>query len=251
MKNFLFVFFAFAIIFCVFSCKKGPEPAKKQSKTIVVLIDYSESAKNARQDYADSFDKILSKTNPGDHLFVWKITELSEMESKPLIDENFPFPKNATNDFYKRQEIVKAQKIAIEKKENIKRKIQDILSLKEQLSMRTAILGSLQVAERVFKTDKKDKSVLIVLSDMVEDSSEYNFEKDALAQKRIDEIIIEETNKGRIPDLRGVKVYAVGARSNSRNQYYRIRDFWLKYFKDCGANLEKENYGSTLINFNE
>lgn len=234
----------------VFSCKKK-EPPKEQSKTVAVLVDNSESAKNARQDYTDLFNKILLKIGPGDHLFVWKITELSEMECRPLIDENFPCPETAANEFYQKQENVRTKKAIEEKTKQIKGKIEDFLSLREQLSMRTAILGSLQVAEMVFKTDKKDKLVLIILSDMIEDSSEYNFEKDVLTKKRIDEIVAAQKTRGRLPGLNGVKVYVVGAKSNNREQFYNIQNFWLRYFKECGADLSKENYGSALLNFNE
>ena len=232
------------------SCHKSESP-KEYSKTMVVLVDYSESARNARQGYMDSFKKVTSQIKTGDHIFVWKITELSEMESKPIIDEHFPFPPPAKNEFYRKQAIAKAEKDMRVRLEEIEKMMHALLDSEEQLSKRTAILGSLQVAERVFKTEKKNKAVLIIVSDMIEDSSEYNFEREKLSNRRITEIIALERNKRRLPDLNGVEGYVVGVKASDREKYYNIQNFWLRYFKECGAHLSKENYGSVLLNFNE
>jgi hypothetical protein len=89
------------------------------------------------------------------------------------------------------------------------------------------------------------------MSDMIEDSGEYNFEIENLTDKRIGDIISREKNRNLIPDLNGIKIYVVGALSKNLKQYYRVQNFWLRYFKECGANLIKDNYGSALINFNE
>jgi lysophospholipase L1-like esterase len=86
---------------------------------------------------------------------------------------------------------------------------------------------------------------------MIEDSSEYNFEKERLSDKRIAEIIAAERVKKRLPDLKGVKVYVTGAKAPTREQFYNIQNFWLRYFKECGAELPKENYGSALLSFDE
>jgi hypothetical protein len=43
----------------------------------------------------------------------------------------------------------------------------------------------------------------------------------------------------------------IGAKAPSREKYHTIQNFWLRYFKECGANLSKENYGSALLSFNE
>jgi hypothetical protein len=240
-KRFLFLILIF-IILSFSACKKAEQP-KEHSKTIFVLIDYSESVRDARQDYNDAFKKIIPKIKLGDHLFLWKITELSEMESKPLKDEDFPFPPPAKNEFYWKQAMAKAEKEMKAKLGEIERGMEALLNSEEQLSKRTAILGSLQVAEKVFKKDRKDKAVLIIMSDMIEDSSEYNFERERLSDKRISEIIGMEKSKKRLPDLSGVNVYVVGAKAPSREQFYNIQNFWLRYFKECGQRFQKITMG--------
>ncbi len=250
MKKWVITITVIAIILSLATCKK-PEPKKEYIKTVFVLIDYSESARNARQDYIDSFKKILSKIKLGDRLFIWKITDISEMEMKPLVDEDFPFPSPAKNEFYSKQAYAKAESEMKAKLQEIEKMMQALLSSEDQLSIRTSILGSLQVAERVFKNDKRDKAVLVIMSDMIEDSSEYNFEKEDLSQKRTDEIIARQKQRRRMPDLNGVNVYVGGARASAREQFYNIQNFWLRYFKECGADLSKERYGSALLSFNE
>ncbi len=250
MKNCIIVLALIFIILSFSACKKTEQP-QKPSKTIVVLIDYSESVKDARQDYSDAFKKILPKIKLGDYLFLWKITELSEMEPKPLIDEDFPIPLQGKNEYYTKRAIEEAEKEMKMKLDSIGKKVDIFLNSQEQLSKKTAILGSLQIAEKVFKKDRKDKALLVIMSDMIEDSSEYNFETEKLSDKRISEIIANEKRRGRLPDLNGVEVYVVGAKAPSREQFYNIQNFWLRYFKECGANLSKENYGSALLSFNE
>lgn len=92
---------------------------------------------------------------------------------------------------------------------------------------------------------------MVIMSDMIEDSSDYNFERERLSDKRIAEIIAREREKKRLSILNGVKVYVTGARASAREQFYNIQNFWLRYFKECGANLSKENYGSALLSFDE
>lgn len=250
MKNWIIILSAIATISTISACKKSEAP-KEQTKSVFVLVDYSESVKDARKDYIDAFRKIISEIKTGDHIFVWKITELSEMETKPLFDENFPFPPPAKNEFYWKQAMAKAEKEMKAKLNEIEKKMEALLNSEEQLSKRTAILGSLQIAERVFKKDRKDKRILVIMSDMIEDSSEYNFERERLSDKRTAEIIGIERSKKSLPDLSGVTVYVIGAKAQTREQFNNIQNFWLRYFKECGASLPKENYGSTLLGFNE
>ncbi|BCB96562.1 hypothetical protein JZK55_14840 [Dissulfurispira thermophila] len=246
----LITFFAIISMLGIISCKDA-KSQKSPNKTVLVLIDYSESVREARKDYIDAIKKVIPKVKLGDHLFVWKITRLSEMETKPLIDEDFPYPPPQKNDFYWKQAVTKAEREAKIRFDEIGKKIEGLLNSNSDFSRKTDILGSLQVAEKVFKKDKKDKAVLIIMSDMIEDSSEYNFERERLSDKRIGEIINHEKIKKRLPDLSGVNVYVVGAKAPTREQYQNIQNFWLRYFKECGANLPKENYGSALLIFNE
>ena len=88
---------------------------------------------------------------------------------------------------------------------------------------------------------------------MVEDSR-YNFERENLTDARIETMIAELKKKQLVPELSGVKVYVVGAcmkGAMANEKFNQIKKFWLRYFKETGASLSEENYGSALIGFKE
>jgi lysophospholipase L1-like esterase len=142
------------------------------------------------------------------------------------------------------------------KKEAILNKVKEVLFNETREVPSTKIMDALQLAERVFKTHKRDKKILVLFSDMVEESEYYNFKRENLTQKRIEQIISQEKAKGRLPDLSGVKVYVVGAAAGSyekmpSEKIFGLQNFWLRYFKECGADLAKERYGGPLLEFEE
>ncbi|MEW6652018.1 MAG: hypothetical protein AB1394_00965 [Bacteroidota bacterium] len=112
-------------------------------------------------------------------------------------------------------------------------------------------MSSLQVAERVFKSFPQPRKILVIFSDMIEDSRKYNFEKENLTKEKISKIIKSEKEKGQITDMKDVKVYVAGATHPNSEIYDMIKNFWFEYFKTCGANLESQNYGAALIRFDE
>ncbi|MCD6116125.1 hypothetical protein J7K93_03845, partial [bacterium] len=116
---------------------------------------------------------------------------------------------------------------------------------------KTEIMGALQTAERVFMSYDQHRKVLVIMSDMLEDSKLYRFTKENLTDTRITSIISAEEENKRIPDLKGVKVYVTGAIAGNSQKYFQVRNFWYKYMEKCGAVLSHENYGSNLIRFDE
>jgi len=244
------------------SCDKLKTEGKRSPhKTIVVLCDLSESTKSLRDVYLDSFKKVISPIGPGDVIVAAKITDASITEPEIPVKEAFPefVPLDKMGNPTDNPVLVKKAKEEADKK--IEAKKEDIIKVASHFLsakgddhkriLHTDIMSSLHVAEKVFKNYPRDKSVLVMLSDMIEDSSEYNFEKENLTDRRIEEIITREKTKNRIPDLRDVKVYVVAAGAGGSKKFFAVQNFWLRYFKECGANLSKENYGSALLNFNE
>jgi len=86
----------------------------------------------------------------------------------------------------------------------------------------------------------------------VEESSYYDFTKENLTASRIQAIIVAEKAEHRLPRLGGTHVYVIGASAGFYSRMppeavRKIQNFWLEYFKACGANLPVETYGSALI----
>lgn len=263
MKTPLFILICLFISISLVSCEKlQTEDKKALKKTVVVLCDLSESTRELKNLYLDSIKKVISSIGHGDVIVVAKITEASIAEADMPIKEVFPefvakdnMGNPTDNKFLVNQAKEEADKELSLKKEKIIKDARDLLIDNNVDShkkiIRTDILSSLHVAEKVFKNYNHNKLILVILSDMIEDSSEYNFEKENLTDMKIEEIIKKEKTKNKIPDIKGVKVYVVAAGSGNSERFFKIQNFWLRYFKECGATLFKENYGSALIQFNE
>jgi len=224
------------------------------AKVVCLLFDFSESTnfEKTRKIYADNFRAILSKINPGDEVTAATITEMSVAEPELIVKSAFEvFHPTSDNLFIKRAEQDDFENKIKAAKDSLCLAVDSALMNTTRKIMRTDIMSSLHVAERIFKASHRPKKILVIMSDMIEDSESYNFEKDDLSSQRIDQISEMEKQRGRTPDLTGVKIYAIGATAKSKEKFFRIRDFWLNYFHSCGADLANENYGSTLVGFEE
>ena len=253
----------FLIAINLTSCDKLRHKEKKpQNKTVVVLCDFSESTRNVGDVYLRSFKKAISSIGHGDVIITAKITDASITEPEIPVNEAFPefAPLDKMGNPTDNPLLVKKAKK--EADEGLERKKEDLVKIANYILfakrdnrkriLHTDIMSSLHVAEeKAFKNYNRDKAILVILSDMIEDSSEYNFEKENLKDRRIEEIIKREKTRNRMPDLKGVKVYVVAAGAGGSKRFFTIQNFWFRYFSECGANLSKENYGSVLMSCDE
>lgn len=234
------------------SCQKADNSSP--TKVVCLLFDFSESTnyQKTRKIYSDNFRAILSKINPGDEVAAATITEISVAEPELIVKSAFEvFRPTSDNLFIKKAEQDDFDNKVKATKDSLCSVVDSVLINSARKIMRTDIMSSLHVADRIFKSSHRPKKVLVIMSDMIEDSESYNFEKDDLSSQRIAQIIESEKQKKRAPDLAGVKVYAIGASAKSKEKFFRIRDFWLNYFQACGGDLANENYGATLVGFEE
>lgn len=229
----------------------------EKNKTVLVLFDLSESTAKyeIRKEYFEAFKRIVdirdlrndlkdSFIQPGDVLIADIISDNSVSGSTfPILKE---FPKFSQ---WSDNRLLYGNKLRREKEEILIR-AEDILFSPKKRIMFTDILSSLRIAERVFKRFNNDNNVLIILSDMKEESPEYNFARDNLNDSRITVINAKERSRG-LPDLKGVKVYIAGARADNKRHFQNIQKFWMSYFKACGAILKERNYGRGFIGMNE
>ncbi len=141
-----------------------------------------------------------------------------------------------------------------EKRDGLSKAIATLLSDRSRKINRTKILDAIQLADRVFRTYNRPKKVLVVFSDMIEESDHYNFQKQKLSDAESQQIIAAEQKAGRLPALSGVRVYVIGSSvsgPSSSERFESIERFWQAYFKATGADLSKERYGAALISFDE
>ncbi|MBK6915003.1 MAG: hypothetical protein IPH11_15580 [Ignavibacteriales bacterium] len=252
MKNIFQSLFILSLLF-LFSCD-GSDIPKNDSKVVCVLFDLSETTNTPaiRKNYLEKFKLILNSMNSGDAIEAALITEksLSELDLSINCDFTKIIPFTDT-DLAERIAKIQSDSIITLRKDSILAVADSILFKPNRKISKTEIIGSLQVAERVFKSFKQPRKILVVFSDMIEDSKDYNFEREILNSNRIRKIIDLEKQKHSLPDFNQVKVFVAGATHEDSRKYNQIKYFWFEYFKSCNANLEPQNYGAALINFNE
>jgi hypothetical protein len=260
MKTFLrsiiaiFLFFTLTVTACD---KLGLEEEKTTTKTVVILCDFSGSTKDVRPLYLETFTRVLQSINLGDAIVLAKITDASITEPEMPIQESFKaITRNpiTDNNLKKNKEEKQAKAQLEQKKNDMLAKAKETLiptGLPDKKILKTDIMSSLLVAEKVFSNFHRDKNVLLICSDMIEDSSRYNFEKAKLNDQKIQEIINKEKSEGRLPNLNGDNVYVIAAGKSNSDMFLAVQKFWLSYFNETGAQLPKEHYGSTLVSFEE
>lgn len=217
-------------------------------RVTVVLFDLSGStgAGAIRDQYIKDFTKVLDAVAAGG------IIAADIIDDNPLAHSSYPI-----NESFDRYDPLKENKLDYDRRIRAQRdavvKAAEAIVRKRPSGRRgTSVLDGLQLAERVFETFEGDRNLLVVFSDMIEQSRRYNFAGENLTAARIGQIIARERSAERLPDLRGVDVCVVGAGASqsgglSTEKILAIREFWLEYFKAAGASLPKERYGSALL----
>jgi hypothetical protein len=214
---------------------------KKDPRVITVFVDMSGSTNQARRTvYQNAFEKIYQNLQQGDRIIVGTITDRSYIDFKPAIDAEIPVQSIWVNRITFEQNLAKTKK-------DINDEMEKLLSLKRG-TPRTEIINSLNIADNIFHGEKRQK-ILILLSDMVQDSKEYNFDRAKITDEYIAGIIRERQKQNLIPRLNDVKVYVAGASAADSKKFNAIELFWSRYFAACGADFSSHRYGHSLIEF--
>jgi hypothetical protein len=214
---------------------------KKNPRAMVVFVDMSGSTNQARRTvYRHAFEKIYQNLQPGDRVLIGTITGRSFIDFKPVVDAEIPEQSIWVNRIAFEQNLAKAKK-------DLRNEMEKLLSLKRG-TPRTEIINSLNIADKIFHNEKRQK-ILVLLSDMVQDSKEYNFERVKITNAYISKIISDRKKQNLIPRLDNVKVYVAGASAKDTKRFQSIEKFWSRYFDACGADYSSQRYGHSLIEF--
>ena len=217
--------------------KSSPNP-----RLIVILVDMSASADQARRTVCkDAFEKVYRNLRNGDRLVVGTITSQSYIEFKPAVDEEIPKKTVWDNR-------LQYEKKLTDTKEKIRREVNKLLSQK-QGTLLTEILDSLNIADIIFHDEKERQKVLVILSDMIQDSKDYKFDKDKVTDEYINNVIRSRQRNKLVPNLANVKVYVAGASAADSHEFRAIQTFWARYFAESRADFSPHRYGHSLINF--
>lgn len=118
---------------------------------------------------------------------------------------------------------------------------------------RTLILDALTLSQQLIERDKDRKPVIVLLSDMLEDSAiaGFDFEKKAPTALDTEAIVKRQRARGLLPDLHGAQVYVVGAKAANSAHAEAVKAFWVRYLQEASAVIEPGMYGRSVINFAE
>lgn len=220
--------------------------APERVTMVLFEINASTNAEALKQQYLKDFAKVLDAVSDGGTLAG------DIIDDNPLAHSSFPI--NAT---FARYAPLKENKLDFdrrlkEKRDAVLKSAEVIVRKRRSNRPGTNVMEALQLAERVFAEYEGEQRLLVIFSDMIEQSRRYNFSAERLTEARIGQIIAKERSAGRLPDLQGVEVCVVGAGATqsgglSAEKLIAIRDFWLQYFEATGAKLPKKRYGSALL----
>jgi hypothetical protein len=214
---------------------------KETPRVIVILVDMSGSANRARSTvYREAFEKIYQSLSQGDRVMVGTITSRSYIDFKPAVDAEIP-----KNTIWVNR--IQFERNLTETRKKIRREVGRLLSRKRG-TQRTEILNSLNIADTIFHNEKRQK-ILVILSDMIQDSKEYNFTRVKITDSYINKLIRYRRKHNLIPNLTDVKVYVAGASGADPNKFRSVEKFWARYFAKSGADFSRHRYGHSLISF--
>lgn len=233
-------------------CSEVVGTTPRGGKVVMVLFDVSDTTldEGVRRAYLKDFRRIIDKVGPGDVM----VADL--ISADPLSTSSFPI-----NEEFPLFDPLSDNKLVYEKRvaglrEGVLDKAEKLLFANRGSVKLTKILDSLQLAGRVFETYKRDKRSLVIFSDMIEESDRYNFQRQPLTAKSINDIVQSERRAGRLPNIAAASVYVVGAAAgggpaSSSQRFTDIQNFWAAYFEAAGAVLPRARYGSSLLAFEE
>ncbi|HLJ88871.1 MAG TPA: hypothetical protein VKZ53_18780 [Candidatus Angelobacter sp.] len=199
-----------------------------------VLLDVSASRPPAMIAEGERFmDTIIDHMSFGDRLLVLEIYEKGVNEAKGDLDLLLIQPGESLS--LDEGEELKTARNAL--KEPVHLFFQ---RAQTRPVLHTDILTTLSIASEKIAEGKRNQ--LIVLSDMLQSSKEFEFEH--LLHMPPPDWITRRKQQGLMRPLYGACVIAIGADPSTREGVV-IRQFWQKYFEASNATLNEKNYRTT------
>jgi hypothetical protein len=234
-------------------CTRSSQAAVHQGTAVVVFVDFSDSVGGMdRTGFRRELEKqVLPWLQPGDSFLVAAIHDKTLTQFRPLVEAELP-PRPQFNGFFNNvikfnREAKETEARLSEVKESLRTQTAVALAKTSQARY-TDIFNSLLLAEKLFSAENRRK-VLILMSDMIEDSPPYAFDRMAWTATTTPKILSDLEGRRAIPDLKGVCVYVSGVSAPSAELATNISRFWEAYFQKAGADLHPSRYAHVLLHW--
>lgn len=254
-----------ALTFFLF-CSYGCETNTKSRLNCVCLIDYSGSlTEETLKSYAEIITNTVFKNlNEVDRLIVIPIDEGAKTQAIKIAYEDLStidFSK-ATDGFTHKQDSIKKRinNYVETKLIGLYDEIINQKKLRKQFTGKTDIISAMEqvltLLERPIKDDFLTKilnfisgktelvseNAIIIFSDMIQESTDFNFAQFPNDATRYDAVLENLIENKRIPDLKLCSIFVDGRTGKSNTQVENIKNFWATYFKNSGGILLSYDY---------
>ena len=227
--------------------------ATSPGTAVIIFLDFSGSVRsNERAQFRREIEtQIIPSLSAGDRLLIAAIHDKTLTKFRPLVQATLP----ATREFsgwrdnvlkYNRH-VKEVEAQVLDLKDKIRTEVADVLS-RRYASPYTDIFSSLLIAQKLFHNEARRK-ILVLMSDMIEDTPEYNFAKIAWSPSAIEKFLAELEGKALIAKLTGVCLYVSGASAKSAALAENIARFWEAYFRRTGADMHPSRYAHVLLHW--
>jgi len=227
--------------------------ATSPGTAVIIFLDFSGSIKSGeRALYQREIEtQILPSLSAGDRLLMAPIHDKTLTEFRPLVQVILPakpeFSGWRDNVLTYKRRVREVDAQVLDLKAKVKTEVADVLG-RRYSSPYTDIFSSLLIAQKLFHSEARRK-VLVLMSDMIEDTPEYNFEKIAWSPSAMERLLAELGTKALVPELPGVCVYVSGASAKSAALAENIARFWEAYFRRTGADMHPSRYAHVLLHW--
>lgn len=176
-------------------------------------------------------EEVLKIMSEGDVIIIMPI-DMGSLTKSEIIAE-YKMPDNlGPSGIFKNSEI-----------DNFKKQYAEVFDKLEKrggnLKEGTSITGLMKSVADLCKYNSEMKCKLIIISDGIEESDKYNFnkEKDIIkAKERINEY----------PDLKECEVYFCGINASDENNFNMLKDFWECYTDRSNGKFKAFNFDVNL-----
>ena len=254
----------------------GCDTGTQQRVNCVVLIDYSGSLpEQTLHRYVDIISsEVLRHLGPRDRMVVLPIDEGARREDVKLVyddmaDHQFVY----TTDGYTHASDSLRMRLREYADENGPRVAAELLrekELRQKYTYYTDIFAAIEQASQLLERNEADSfwqgvgrfvtgkkrveptNVLLIFSDMIQESNECSFAgPEGCSSDQGRAIIGRLKASNRIPDLHGCMVFVDGRTGKTNTQVENIQKFWEQYFKAAHATLAAYDYdsGSQITTF--
>jgi hypothetical protein len=245
----VFCAFALGCTVITFLTGWGCSGEREPDVLIVAFFDVSKSAEDLHPYFISDFQKVLqvAKEDPRFILIMAdritaKTEETARFPARARLEASGGWLANPLKERKKREQELQGA-------------LNEVKTMLQQRALQSDILSAFRSARKVFESFKRTKyKMLIIFSDMIEQTEKYDFVSMKLDERTIQRVIQKEQQQGLIPDLQGVMVWIVGIGADEeggipRQKVRELERFWVAYLRAAKADIEEGRIHQTLLNF--